>query len=503
MYKNSILKCIIALFIFSSIQAQTFSWGNRSNSLRDKNAKIDYLIDKKIYQIHSVYNSEIFNQDVNISSYDANSLNFEKTEYFGVGQPVMGKAMMSHLEKFHLEKTNYVFFLDEYNSKTKERELFVQRVNIETGQKTEPMLVASMPTRNSTYFISQSPNKQFYAIIKQHSHDKKANEKVNVALLDKEFKTIKEIAFETPYLNKSIEENSLYVSDMGTVFVIKNIDLAKEKPFKTLFFWDGNSASMTETSLKFNNDFQLYSHKGHFDNDKFYLHGLYTRIGSKGVQIYGGGLPAAGIYAASFSLNGNVNYIVQNETGEITGLNMKDFVFEGIKTWFFGDKLFINKKARPMTPGKDYSVQYDYTYTNSGFVFGRLDNETGKLEWHKIVPTSEKNTVNDDGVFLSYLYFLKNHQLYILFNDTQKTKTEGKIVDDRFINMQTYDDRGNQIESTTLADTGLEIRYDASIRSFEENFDLDTSVNVIIEEGKYIVRSRSTSGEKHGYFTIK
>ena len=485
-----------------TLSAQTFTWGTASPSLKETDAKVNYAIDAKLYQTNSIYNDKVFNRTVKSNSYSLTNLNKEKTNDFSVEQPLMGLAMMTHLEMFPEKGTNQIIFLDNFNTKTKERELFWQRVNLETNEKTNPALVTSMPTRNSTYFITQSPNKLFYAVVKQFSFDKKINEKINVTLIDKDFKVIKEITYESQYLNKTQSDPKLFVSNQGTVFVVKEIDLAKMKAFKTVYFWDGNSATMQETSLKFENDYQIYQYQGHFDGDDFYIHGLYTRIGSKGVQMYGGGLPAAGIYAARFNGKGEKRYIETNETGEIPGLNLKDFTFDGLKTWLFADKMFLLQKNKPPVPGAGaFNFEKDNFYSNTAFVFGKLDNETGKLEWKKEIKYDEPNTTNDNGTFLSYLPILKNNQLILLFNDTQKTKVDRYVMDDRFTGFDTYDTSGNLISNTLIPETGLELKYRYNY-GFDENFDLDTTVLIKIKDGKYIVRAKSGSNEKFGYLTF-
>jgi hypothetical protein len=485
-----------------TLSAQTFTWGTASPSLKETDAKVNYVIDAKLYQTNSIYNDKVFNRTVKSNSYSVTNLNKEKTNDFSVEQPLMGLSMMTHLEMFPEKGTNQIIFLDNFNTKTKERELFWQRVNLETNEKTNPALVTSMPTRNSTYFITQSPNKLFYAVVKQFSFDKKLNEKINVTLIDKDFKVIKEITYESQYLNKTQSEPKLFVSNQGTVFVVKEIDLAKMKAFKTVYFWDGNSATIQETSLKFENDYQIYQYQGHFDGDDFYIHGLYTRIGSKGVQMYGGGLPAAGIYAARFNGKGEKKYIEANETGEITGLNLKDFTFDGLKTWLFADKMFLLQKNKPPVPGAGaFNFEKDNFYSNTAFVFGKLDNETGKLEWKKEIKYDEPNTTNDNGTFLSYLPIVKNNQLILLYNDTQKTKVDRYVMDDRFTGFDTYDANGNLVSNTLIPETGLELKYRYNY-GFEENFDLDTTVLIKIKDGKYIVRAKSGSNEKFGYLTF-
>src|SRR5690606_25078608 len=132
-----------------------------------------------------------------------------------------------------------------------------QKVNVETNTKSEPVVVTSMPGRSSDFFITQSNNKQFYAVLKHHSFNKKEAEKLNITLLDNQFKVIKEITYTSKYLNTTPLESELFVSNNGEVYVIKNINEKKIKPFKTLYFWNGKSDTAKETSLRFENDYQI------------------------------------------------------------------------------------------------------------------------------------------------------------------------------------------------------------------------------------------------------
>ncbi|HEY6143818.1 MAG TPA: hypothetical protein VIV55_10440 [Flavobacterium sp.] len=479
--------------------AQSFQWSKNVPSITETDYEMDYWVSNKLYQISSKYNLDVFNKDVRATSYFLDNLDRDKTNDLSIEQPTIGKAMMTHLKMFQEKGENGVIFLDEFNTKTRERELFWQRVNVDTNVKTNPALITSMPGRNSNYTISQSQNKLFYAVIKEYTLDKKTNEKINITLLDKDFKIIKEITYETPYLNKSPFNNDLYVSNQGSVFIIKYIDLAKMRPFKTVFFWDGKTETLQENSLKFDNDYQIYQYRANFNNDDFYVQGLYTKTGSKGFQIGSDAIPAAGIYAARFNEKGEKKYTEASETGQIVGLNLKDFAFDSNKTWFFADKMMVSKKAKPVAPGS-FKYEYDYTYSNNAFVFGKIDNDTGKLEWFKDIPFEEHSTTNDDGIFLSYLHFISNNQLIILFNDTQPTVIEGHKASDRFTAIETYDDRGNPVSKSLIPETGLELKYN---HGFEENFDLDTSLNIKIQDGKYIVRAKSPYGnEKNGYLTF-
>lgn len=201
---------------------------------------------------------------------------------------------------------------------------------------------------------------------------------------------------------------------------------------------------------------------------------------------------------AKFNAQGDKVYITANDTGEIFSLNLREFVMDGNKTWLFADKLFVADKYKTIN-GKP-SFEKDYTFHNDGLLVARLDNETGKLEWHKELKLEDQKTLNDNGAYVSYLYFLKDGGVALLYNSTQPVKF-GKIeATDRFIICETYDGAGNQTGKTTLQSTGLEKEYNYTYKHFEEDFDLDTSIKPVkVNDNTYIVRAKSNSNEKYGY----
>ena len=190
-----------------------------------------------------------------------------------------------------------------------------------------------------------------------------------------------------------------------------------------------------------------------------------------------------------------------NDTDEIAGLTLKEFVINYDKTWLFADKMYVADKNK--TINGQPSFEKDYTYHNEAFLFARLDNGTGKLDWFKEVSNPEEKTLNDNGVFLSFLYFIKDDGLVVLYGDTQTVKFGKVEAKDRVVMYQTYDGTGKQTASTALSAGGLDLKYNESYRSFEENFDLDTSVKPVkVDSNTYIIRARSNGNEKYGYFRL-
>ena len=122
-------KIILAAFICLTVaktNAQTFTWGAASPSLKETEARIYNTVDAKFYQTNSIYNDKVFNRIVKSNVYSLTNLNKEKTNDLSIEQPVMGLALQTHLEMFTEKGINNIIFLEELNSKTKERELYCE-----------------------------------------------------------------------------------------------------------------------------------------------------------------------------------------------------------------------------------------------------------------------------------------------------------------------------------------------------------------------------------------
>lgn len=492
-----------ALLAPIALQSQTFSWNNPESARNETASEVSHVYDNnRLYRVVSRYNDNLFNRDVSVDMYSG--VNFRRDNSFSlsVEQPPMGKAMLTHLAMFQTDGVNHLAFLEEWIGKDKELALYRQSVNVNSGGKSEKFRIMGIPTKNAEFIIAQSQGKKMFAVIKRFSLDKKANETINLSLLDATGKVVKEISYQTPYLNKAkSDEFEISVSDEGKVYVVRNVDLSKQKPFRTLYYWDGKSDTMTETSLKLDNDHQLYYTKGWFDKGDFYLQGFATRVGAKAVQVHRGNNPVSSVYASKFDANGKNLYTVSTDIPE-TGLRVKEIVHENGKTWFLADKFVENKKTQPVK-GNAFELKTDYSYANLGYAFARLDDASGKLDFFNQIQDEQTGTQNDNGRFLSCLYFIRNGELSIMYQDLQKFQfDEKKSKLDRRIIMETYDVSGKLKGKQTLAKTGLEPFYDYNYKQWHEDFDLDTSVLVKVSDDKYIVRASSGSNEKYGYLTF-
>lgn len=490
------MKKIVFLLLLSSLSgmAQKFSWSEEPTPVQDESAyQITRFFTGRLFVVKTKYNMETFNKDVFVDILDPRD-DFEKdTMNLSVEQPVMGLNMSTLLEAFPLTDRDYVFFQSEFDRNTKSTTLSWLKANMDTGKKSKLEAILSMPGKSAinpgNMFVSQSPGKTHYAVLKEPSYDKKVNQKITFVLLDKNYKVVKEKEFEFPFTSKQSGNHEMFVSDAGIVYLVKEIDLPKIKPYKSVYIWNPTTDTVTEETLKLENDLQIHQIRGNFNNDEFYLYGLYTGEGSRNFQFrasFNGssGVTSLGIMVAKFGNNGVKQYVTLNDTGRIDDLNIKDFVPAGDKTWALLDRLNANGKRRPLNQ-TNMQIIYDYTYTDLGIEIGMIDNATGKLDWRNSVKVDHPSTVNDNGNLHSYMYFINNDGIDIIFNQNQGINQSQLPV------LKRYAKSGQLLHTVSLPNM-LPLKYS-----------LDTSMAVKMPDGKYIVRAKlGNSRAVYGFLTF-
>lgn len=496
------INLFLLLVLPLSVSAQSFKWAPEPEPFsNESDYKIEHVFDQnKLFKIKSKYNDKVFNIDVLVDIFDTKvDFEMEETNVLSVEQPMMGLNMLTLEELFYLSGRNYIYFLSEFNRTTKEYELFSQKVNIDTKTKSKLQFVTKMLGKNGTnpgnFYIAQSQNKEFYVVLKESSYDKKINEKITLCLLDATSKVVKEVEYEFPFSSKQSGDKTLYVSNTGSVYMVKNIDLPKTKPYLAVYFWDGVNSTIKETSLKLENDLQINQYKGQFVDSAFYLQGFYSDSARFFSVSYGESAPSLGVVSGQFSLSGDLNYLTLNPTERYKNLYLKDALHEANKTWMIFDQTYKSTKRLPSAdPAKPFDYRYEFLFESRGMTIAMIDNKTGKMEWLNNIANPEPTTINDNGAFVSSLYFLKNKQLSIIYNDTHDLNKGAihVVYNSRTPVLQTFDATGKMIQNKELTDAGVG-------GTKEHCFELDTSFKVEAEDNTYIVRSRCGSNAIYGY----
>lgn len=489
--------CILVLF-GSTVSAQKFDWSGKKTKITEESEyKIEQAVNNnKLFSVKTHYNEKVYNTDMFVDIYDLKD-NFDKSEKnLSVEQPPMGLNMSTFNNAFPLNGTEYVAFYSQFNKTSRENELFAEKDNIETGSKTEPQLVAKTAGKSGTnpgnFFVAQSAGKKFYAVVGQPSYDKKLNEKIKLTLLDANFSKVTELEYEFPFSSKQSGDQIVYVSDTGNVYLIKNIDLPKGKPYLAAYYWNTATNTVSENNLKLENDLQVNIVKGQFVNEEFYLHGT-SDAGDRYFAVsIGQASPATGIFSAKFSADGKLAYAKNNPVEKYKNLVISEAIIDGGKTWLIFDQKYKGKRRLPADKNNPLDYKYDYVYDSAGTVIAMVDNASGKTDWINNIKNNERTTENDNGAFNGALTFLKNSKLTVIYNDTRNF-SKGILPDLRRIPvLQTYDNTGKITETRDLTDSGIG-------DSKENCFELDPSVKVQLSADTYIVRTRCKGDARYGY----
>ncbi len=481
---------LLTILVSTSFYAQTFNWSTEPTKIENESEnRIEHVFDGgKLYKIRSSYNEKVYNTDIFVDSFDTKDSFEKETENFSLEQPPMGLNMLTFLNQFYVSGKNFAQFYCEFNRSTKVLELFHQNVNIDTKSKSKLALITKIASKNGSnpgnFYFAQSPNKLFYAVLKQPSYDKKVNEKITFCLLDATFKIVKELEYEFPFSSKESGNMSLEISNTGNVFMIKEINLSKSEPYKSLFFWNSSTNTITEKSLKLENDMQINQFKGQFVGDDFLVQGLYSEK-QKAFQI--------GIFSAKFTSTGEMSYMLTNPTEKYRDTYIKDALVEGNKTWILLDQISKNSRRLPASdPSKPMERLFEHNFDSKGISIAMIDNLTGKLDWMTNIKNDERGTINDNAAFFSGLYFVKNKTISVIYNDSRDLGTGILAHYSRFPVLQTLDSTGKIITTRDLTDSGAGC-------SKKNCFELDTSFKVLSSENTYIVRLKCGNDAKYGY----
>lgn len=496
----NVLKISLSLTLLGGLtmSAQTFDWSGKKTAIVDESEfkTESVLVDSKLYNVKTRYNEKVYNTDVFVDTYDLKD-NFDKSDKnLSVEQPPMGLNMSTFNNIFALSGKEFVAFYSNYNKTTRENELFFEKDDIEAGSKTKLEMVAKVPGKSGTnpgnFYVAQSANKNFYAIIAQPSYDKKINEKITLVLLDANFKKVKELAYEFPFSSKQSGDQTIYVANNGNVFVVKNIDLPKMKPYLSAYFWNTSANTVSESSLKLDADLQINAIKGQFAKDELYLNGT-TDVSDRYMSVsIGQASPATGIFAAKLAADGKLVYAKSTPTEKYKNLVIAEAIIDGGKTWLVYDQKYKAKRRLPADKNDPLNYKYDYVYDSAGTVVAMVDNTSGKMDWIQNIKNNERTTENDNGAFNASLVFLKNGKLSVIYNDTRNF-SKGILPDLRRVPvMQTFNNTGKS-DKADIANHG-------GIAASKENcFELDPSFKVQQPDGTYIVRTRCKNDARYGY----
>ncbi len=504
-------KLISVAFILLSTSfishSQSFTWGYPFGISDETEKAITHVVEDKLYKISTHYDLNIFNHKIIADAFSLNGLEKEQSLDLSVEQPPMGLASLTFNSLFQKEGTDFIFFYTEYDRKTKRNNLFYRNVNIGNGEMGDLSLLTAIDangvSNSGEYIISQSADKSRFSILKQLPFEKKANEKIELLLVDENLNILKQKNHDFGVVDNRRKQHSVYVSNTGEVYLVKKIEEKKEKPYLNLYHWDSKNDDITATSLKQEDDYQLHQFKVAFNDSDFYFLGVLTHEKSSnfGLKIdFNGrhsGVSGSGLLAVRFSGDVKMVYNTRNDFPQIiSNLNLNNILFEEEHVWIVYDRSYVEKKSNTSNLGQG-DISYDYTYLNNGFFVNQINATTGDLSWVMKIDTNEPNTKNDNGDYLSTLSYIENSNLVLLYNETRDINKGivHNVLNRRFPIKETISSSGEIVSREALLSAGIGV-------SKEERFELNPSLMIPVSSGTFIIRARSHAEYKYGYLKI-
>lgn len=500
------LLLFMVLLVSGSTFAQSFYWGYPFGLDNETNKTVQHIVDEDVYRLTSIYDLGIFNYRISADRFSQKDLEKLGSVDLGIPQPLMGSAMETHHSFYQVAGTDYIFFTTETNRETAENNLSWQTVNIETGERSDFKLLTAIEGKsnmnNGQFRTAQSPNGEFFAVLKEPAFLKKTPETLELELYDKNLNKIGQVAHTFEWEAQRGPQHLLQVDDLGNVYFIKVIDLKKTKPYSQVYSWNKSDKTLTEYSLQQPDDYQIAQSYTYFVDGDFYIAALLTHQGATtfgmNIDMDGRHSGTAGSALLSMKFSGGklVHQVRNDFEGPTANLSIKTVLPDGNNHFVVMERMYVNKKSSS-TNLATTGVTYDYTYLSNGFFISLLDAQSGDTKWNYRLDTAEPNTHNDNGAYLSVLPAIRSGNLVLLYNESRDIRT-GKVHNPlikRFPIMEVINSAGEVVSREALMSAGVGVNKD-------ERFDLDTGVIVPVSDNKYLIRARSNAEFKYGYLTF-
>jgi hypothetical protein len=393
---------------------------------------------------------------VNIVKYSFDGLQIQN-EYPVIGKAKDGQSVIDskyRLEDFTILKNKLYIGVSNYNKKTDLNSYYAQEIGDDgklTGSLKKLADISSTSRRNSGRFdVFESKDSTKILMVSNPPYEKYANEKFGFKIFDENLKEINNLEVTLPYKDKYFSVSDYVLSKDGNIYALAKIEIprkekekdeagyyyeiisinpnGKEDPIEyeiklsqkyitdISFIEEGkniicagfyNNIEIKGRShndingifyLRINKDSKSIEAKGIKDLDKQFIAELTsTRKANKGRGI-----------ASTFQLK---NFIQKDNGGAIlVSENSYDYEVRVCST-------------DPKTGAQSCHTEYHYVRNN--IIVINIE-PTGAIKWYCNIPKYQ-HTVNDQGVYISYMLSTAKDKIYFVYNDNAKNLDPERI----------------------------------------------------------------------------
>jgi hypothetical protein len=273
-------------------------------------------------------------------------------------------------------------------------------------------------SKRGRFEVAASPDGSKLLVLSMPEFVKDENEKITITLYGAGMKKIWSAEQTFSYTWTRAVENTPYVNNNGTAFLLKKTDMKGNDNTYSIFSFDGTALKEFKIALDGNKKIfsmaQGFTPEGHFTVGGYYTEDKKVKIGFMGNALQGSFLyrvAASGATAAITAVN------AFEKRHDVIARNL---LFHNGNTILVGEWYGVNSKSASK-PGDAFAR--DYTYSGNDIYIDGFDAAGKPLYGSTIKKRNE--SVNDNGALVSYFASMIKGKLHVIFND-DKSNHDGK-----------------------------------------------------------------------------
>jgi hypothetical protein len=393
--------------------------------------------------------------------YDIGSMNLLSSRVF-VGAGCKGSAGNCIEDGFDYTRSLFlkdglILFFNTYNRSTEEHQLYVQRVNRDGNFEGKLLLVDKIKSEkrqnSGSFLIEVSQDSTMFLVVSNPPFEKNEKEKFNFKVFDSKFNNIKNVGVVLPYKDKNVGVSNYYLGNDGNIYLLANVELEKSQRergqapyFFSILSLPINSSDLEEIKVNLaSKNIEDIAIQIDNKNKKLICTGFYSNL--KPNQYEGKDIDGF-FYLRLNPVNKEVEVTSYKEIDKkmvaqlINKKKVKEdkgfssyFKIADLKTRSDGSSTlfaeFQHDYAVTSTTTSNgvttTSTQYHYVRNNIFVININRDGSVGSL----IDIPKVQHTINDNGLFSSFLLFEKGDRYFLVYNDNPENLTNGaRTIDD-------------------------------------------------------------------------
>lgn len=423
--KNILLLVLTMSTLTAWAQLPEYEWGlpSKHPEVKDFKSEVYEVSEEGFYRMRQHYDSKVFQTRIYIDRFDEKNekvSSVELTPKYAVADARSYQGMVYRDGGFKV----FTRFFDKGKGK---HSLFVQDVDFEGNYGPETTITSYAAEKRmncGSFMMGFSQDESKTVVLKEHPFAKKANEKLSILMMDRNFEKLTEQSFTLDLPSKRVVDHIPLVTNEGQVFIYKQI-IIKMKYVTKLLFWDGKSDDIKTLDMNMDGSRIIQIQTKLAENEDYIVAGYYSN-------------------------NPNVNdvasgtfYFRYNKQGELVSSKLNDFEkaisdltikeiqeIANDQIVILGEVKKVEQKDSGRKDASGFPIKNNY-YTNGDIYLHAMSTE-GEPTW--VVNLAKNNTSqNDLGYLNSYVSTYYNNKIYLMYNTSEndflleKKKYPGKL----------------------------------------------------------------------------